>query len=143
MRILVDTNVVMDALIGRRPFFERSDQVLKLCGAKKVEGHLAAHTVTNLFYLLRKFYSNDERRDVLLSLFDIFQVERIDETRLRSALLRNDFKDFEDCLQVECAAAVQAEYIVTRNVEDFLTSAVPPIRPDVFCALFDGEGYLG
>ena len=66
-------------------------------------------------------------------------MEQIDGAKLKSSLLRDSFKDFEDCLQAECAAAVQARYIITRNVRDYAESAVPCIEPEMFCALFDED----
>ena len=139
MKVLVDTDVLMDALTERAPFDASAKRVIALCGEQRVEGYLAAHSITNLFYLLRKDFSLSERRLILLSLFDIFQMEQIDGAKLKSALLRNDFKDFEDCLQAECATAVRAEYIITRNVKDYVGSAVPCIEPEMFCALFDED----
>ena len=102
MRVLVDTNVVMDALEGQAPFFDASNQVLKICALKQVEGYLAAHSITNLFYLFRKRYSNDECRDILLS---------IDTRKLKTALENRAFKDFEDCLQMECAKTIFADIV--------------------------------
>ena len=78
MKILIDTNVIMDSLIGREPFFEDSDKILKLCSDHKVEGYIAGHTITNLFYLLRKHYCNSDCRDILLNLIEFLQVECID-----------------------------------------------------------------
>ena len=98
MKVLVDTNVVIDALTGREPFFEVSDKVLKICGDKKADGYLAAHSVTNLFYYLRKHYRNEDCRDILLNLFDVFDIEQIDTAKLKRSLENRDFKDFEDCL---------------------------------------------
>ena len=136
MKVLVDTNVVIDALTGREPFYELSDKVIELCADGKVEGVLAAHSITNLFYYLRKHYSNDESRDILLGLFDIFGIEQIDTEKLKDALLNKGFKDFEDCLQTECAISARADYIVTRNEKDFVNSAVPCISPGKFCEMF-------
>ena len=50
MRMLIDTNVIMDVLVGREPFLHDSRQVLKMCKNKQIHGYLAAHTITNLFY---------------------------------------------------------------------------------------------
>ena len=86
MKVLVDTNVVMDALLGRDPYFEDSNRVLQICGDKKAEGYLAAHTITNLFYYLRKHYQNEDCRDILLNLFEIFEIEQIDSAKLKTAL---------------------------------------------------------
>ena len=50
MRMLIDTNVIMDVLVGREPFLHDSRQVLKMCKNKQIHGYLSAHTITNLFY---------------------------------------------------------------------------------------------
>ena len=136
MKVLIDTNIIMDALTEREPFAEKSKQVIKICSEKNVDGFLAAHTITNLFYLLRHDFSVHERREILISLFDIFSVEQIDEKKLLSALKESNFPDFEDCLQVECAKAVNADYIITRNKKDFSGKEIPSIDPDAFCAMF-------
>ena len=136
MRVLVDTNVVMDALEGQAPFFDASNQVLKICALKQVEGYLAAHSITNLFYLFRKRYSNDECRDILLSILDIFQIEQIDTRKLKTALENRAFKDFEDCLQMECAKTIFADMIVTRDRRFTLDSEIKCVTPIEFCKIF-------
>lgn len=68
MKVLVDTNVIVDALIGRQPYFEDADKIVKLCADKKVHGYLAAHSIPNLYYILRKYLSAEDRRDVLRQL---------------------------------------------------------------------------
>ena len=55
----------------------------------------------------------------MLSLCEILEVEGVDSRKVKSALNRRDFKDLEDCIQDECAAAIKADYIVTRNKKDF------------------------
>lgn len=141
MRVLVDTNIVMDALSGREPFFEDSYRVITLCSDNKAEGCLAAHTITNLFYLLRKQFSDETRRELLLGLFNIFYIEHIDAMKIKEALRHSDFRDFEDCLQAECAKAVFADYIVTRNIKDFKASKIPCLTPGEFCSMFAGGYY--
>ena len=53
MKVLVDTNVIVDALIGRQPYFDNADKIIRLCADKKVHGYLAAHSIPNLFYILQ------------------------------------------------------------------------------------------
>lgn len=137
MRILIDTNVVLDALGGRQPYFDDADKILKMCADKKVQGHLAAHSIPNLFYILRKDLSEDDRRTALLSLCDILTIEGIDSVKVISALQTKEFKDFEDCLQDECAIAIGADYIVTRNVKDFKNSTVIATSPKEFLEIAD------
>jgi len=85
-----------------------------------------------MFYILRKDYNVEERKRVLGNICKIFDVEGIDETKLLAGLKNEDFSDFEDCLQMECAKAYGAEYIVTRNVIDYENSEVKAITPEEY-----------
>ncbi|MDE7206031.1 MAG: PIN domain-containing protein, partial [Lachnospiraceae bacterium] len=74
----------------------------------------------------------DERREGVIGVGALFDVEGIDKTKLMAGLQNEDFVDFEDCLQMECAKAYGAEYIVTRNINDYKTSKVKAILPKDF-----------
>ena len=139
MKVLIDTNVIMDEILSREPFCVDSRRVIQLCSEEDVQTFLAAHTITNLFYLLRKNLSASERRTVILSLFKTYDVVPIDSQKLTNALHNEKFKDFEDCLQVECAKAVEADYIVTRDKNDFAGSEIQCVTPAEFCNLFEME----
>ena len=128
-RILIDTNVLLDYLLEREPFFDDAKKVILSCVDGKVKGCIAAHAIPNMFFILRKDYSIKERREVLSNLCSIFDIEGIDKTKLLSGLSNEDFSDFEDCLQMECAKSYGADYIVTRNVADYSVSEVNAIEP--------------
>ena len=130
--VLIDTNIFIDVLQDRIPFTDNSQAVIGLVTQKKVKGAVAAHSITNLWYILRKTHSDEERRNYLLSLFELFDVVSIDKNRLVAALEKSDFKDFEDCLQDECACAINADYIITRNAKDFESSMVKVLTPEEF-----------
>ena len=130
--VLIDTNIFIDVLQDRIPFTDNSQAVIGLVTQKKIKGAVAAHSITNLWYILRKTHSDEERRNYLLSLFEIFDVVSIDKNRLVAALEKSDFKDFEDCLQDECAYAINADYIITRNAKDFESSMVKALTPEEF-----------
>jgi predicted nucleic acid-binding protein len=132
MRILVDTNVILDYIAVRKPFSESAYQIMTLCTDKKIKSCIAAHTISNLFFILRKDFSNEERRDILQKLCKIFTVIGIDSKKLESALLDYSFTDFEDCLQMECAKEFKANFIVTRNTKDYKNSSIKAINPDEF-----------
>lgn len=132
MRILLDTNILIDYISLRPPFSEDAKAILKLCMEKQIYGCIAAHSVMNAFYILRKDLSAEERRNVLAWLCELLTVVGIDKSKILSALENDKFTDVEDCLQSECAKAVSADYIVTRNVGDFQNSAVPAVLPDEF-----------
>ena len=130
--VLIDTNIFIDVLQDRIPFTDNSQAVIGLVTQKKIKGAVAAHSITNLWYILRKTHSDEERRNYLLSLFELFDVVSIDKNRLVAALEKSDFKDFEDCLQDECAYAINADYIITRNAKDFESSMVKALTPEEF-----------
>ena len=132
MRILIDTNIILDYIADRRPFSETAYQIIELCTNRKVEGCIAAHTISNLFYILRKELSNEERREVLQGFCKIFDVIGIDAAKIESALKNNSVIDFEDCLQMECAKDIDANFIVTRNIKDYVNSSIKAIDPSDF-----------
>lgn len=134
-KILIDTNVLLDYLLEREPFFEDAKKVILSCTDEKVKGCIAAHSISNMFFILRKDYNAKERREVLLNLCKIFDVEGIDKAKLISGLTNEDFSDFEDCLQMECAKSYEADCIVTRNVSDYVTSEVKAVMPKDYLAL--------
>ncbi|MCL2398511.1 MAG: PIN domain-containing protein [Defluviitaleaceae bacterium] len=129
MRVLIDTNVIMDFIVERGSFTSDAEKVIGLCIEKRIPCCITAHTVPNLFYILRKHLSIEERRDVLLKICKMFTVVGIDSNKLESALQDSNFEDFEDCLQVQCAKDFPADFIVTRNVKDFANSSVSVLEP--------------
>ena len=134
-KILIDTNVLIDYLLEREPFFEDAKKVILSCTNGETKGCIAAHSLSNMFFILRKDYNANERREILLNLCKIFDVEGIDKAKLISGLQNENFSDFEDCLQMECAKSYEADYIVTRNVSDYATSEIKAILPKDYIEL--------
>ena len=132
MIILIDTNIILDYLIPRMPFIDIANDVLNLCFHQKCSGYIATHSITNIFYILRKQFTISERKKLLLDLCDFIEVAGIQKKQVIDALSNENFDDFEDCLQVECAKLVNADYIVTRNIADFSTSPIHAILPEDF-----------
>ena len=139
MRLLIDTNILLDAVIGHAPYCDDADKILHLCASGKVDGIIAAHSIPNMFYILRHDFSEDERRAILRNLCQILYVESIDRTKLLSALDDSSFSDFEDCLQVKCAANARVNYIITRNLSDFAASPIPCLSASDFCAMYENK----
>ncbi len=134
-RILIDTNVLLDYLLTRKPFYEEAKKVMLTCTEGNTKGCIAAHSISNMFFILRKDYDAKERREILSGLCTIFDIEGIDKNKLLSGLRNEDFSDFEDCLQMECAKAYGAEYIITRNIADYKMSEVKAILPEDYLKL--------
>lgn len=134
-KILIDTNVLLDYLLEREPFFEDAKKVILSCTEGNTKGCIAAHSISNMFFILRKDYTVKERREILLNICTIFDVEGIDRAKLLSGLANEEFSDFEDCLQMECAKSYGAEYVVTRNVLDYSMSDIKAILPSEYLEL--------
>ena len=133
MRIWIDTNIFLDVIQRREPFFEASVAVLAACREGPVQGSISAQSVADMFYILRKDFSVEERRRILRDICQLMNVEAVTKEILVRALANHDFDDFEDCLQSECAIIFGADYIVTRNIRHFSGSPIPAITPNDFC----------
>ena len=134
VRVLLDLNILLDVFLKREPFYEDSLNVMNMCLSKKIKGVIAAHSITNLWYVLRKTCSDEQRREIVLTLIDSFEISSIDKDKIKAGILRKDFKDFEDCLQDECAKSFNSDYIITRDKDDFVNSVVPVLLPTEFVA---------
>ncbi len=137
MNVLIDTNVMLDYLCQRSEFCEASNKIMEMCAEEKFSGFIAAHSVLNAYFILRKEYGDDERRKIILKYLEIVDVVSINRQKIENCLLNVDFKDLEDCLQDECAASCGAEYIITRNIKDFQQSKISAIIPEDFIKLME------
>ena len=128
MKILLDTNIVLDVLADRAPFAEEAATIFKLCETRQVEGAIYALTIPNLVYVMRKELGREQISGVLQKLSAILDIEdmRAEDLRKAAAL---PIPDFEDALQCVCAQRIKADYIVTRNIKDFLQSKVMAVKP--------------
>lgn len=129
MVVLIDTNVALDFLTMRQPYYEDARNIIRICASEKVQGYIAFQSLPNIFYILRKSHTESDRRIMLKKLCLVLRVTGASHEKVCDAIDRDDFVDFEDCLQDECAKEVSADFIVTRNVEDFRHSQVKAITP--------------
>ena len=130
MKVIIDTNVIIDALQSRKGFLEDAGWVL--LKASDYDGYIVASSVTDIFYIHNRFlHDKDRTRKCLIDLFKVFDV--LDTTRedCRNAL-RSDIPDFEDAVLVEAAMREGIEAIVTRNQKDFEKSPVKIYSPEEF-----------
>jgi len=137
MKVLLDTNILIDFALMRQPFYGSSERIIALCDNKTIDGYVAAHTIVNMLYILRKDYSISERRSILKEFCEILTVIGIEKKNLINALNNDAFTDVEDCLQFECAKSCGADYIVTRNIKDFTESTIPVLEPYEFLKLLN------
>lgn len=132
MKVLIDTNVLLDYLTKREPYYQDARQIILDCAKNDLDGYVAAHSVVDAYFIMRKAVPAEKRREYLLQICNITTIVGIDERKLTAALNKPDFKDFEDCLQYECALEFGIDYIITRNVKDFSESSIAAVTPDKF-----------
>ncbi|MCL2350215.1 MAG: PIN domain-containing protein [Defluviitaleaceae bacterium] len=131
MKILIDTNVVLDVLQIRQPYFESSAKIFEWA-AKNKKGSITAAQTTDIFYFVRKGLKNAEQtKQILLKMQSRFEVLSVLHEDVDAALA-SDMSDYEDALIAHCAARHGVNYIVTRNAKDFESSPVVAITPEDF-----------
>ena len=132
MRVLIDTNVLLDYIANRTPYADAAEQIMIMCKDNKIDGCIAAHSIMNIFYILRKNMTVSERKNILFYLSQITEIIGIDKQKILNSISNDVFSDFEDCLEAQCAKSFSADWIITRNIKDFENSAIKAITPDKF-----------
>ncbi|MBQ7500341.1 MAG: PIN domain-containing protein [Clostridia bacterium] len=128
MKILIDTNVILDVLCARAGFVEASSAVWKLCEVNRAEGYISALSVPNIVYILRKELTPQRTGQIVEQITMIFGVIDLKGADLKAAADMN-VGDYEDALQMCQAKRIKADYIVTRNTGDYKDSKVPAVTP--------------
>ena len=121
MKLLVDANILLDVLQAREPYLKDSSLIWKLCETGEVQGYASALTFANLIYIMRKQLDEKGIHDVLNKMQMIFHIAALSEAELKQAS-EMEWKDFEDAIQCATAERIGADFIITRNVKDFLQS---------------------
>lgn len=123
-KVLVETNIVIDLLAKREPFYIDAQNLFTLADKKEVELQISALTFANAFYSISKHHKSVDARKFLLQFKVLVTVLSL-EDKLIDLALASDFEDFEDGLQYAIAMNNQSEIIITRNKKDFKNSKIP------------------
>ena len=132
MKIMIDTNVILDFMLDRKPFSDHAEVVLEQCARGVHTGCILASTMTDIFYIAGK--SMKELHELYLTMDDLmeqFLMVGVSRRDLMTALDRRE-QDFEDCLLAVCAESAGCDAIVTRNVKDFGDFEIPAMTPEEF-----------
>ena len=129
MKILFDTNVILDVMLLREPFFKPAAWLLSEVERNHIHGFICATTVTTIYYLVEKVKNRQFAEEQISGLLKIFGVTPDDKSCLESALTTKG-NDYEDAVLYESAIRQGVEGIVTRNEKDFPKSKIPIYNPD-------------
>ena len=132
MKVLIDTNVILDALMKRTPWVRAAEDVLMAVAEEKVTGYITASTFTDLYYLLQKRLQNkDITKQTLLDLIAVVDVLDVTGTDCERAF-DLPMTDYEDALLAYCAKRHRVDCIITRNVKHFAGSPIIATLPGDF-----------
>lgn len=128
MKVLIDTNIIIDFALERQPFYNESEQVFLFAQQRQIEGYVSASTFGDLYYIIRKNKGRDWTLSFLNRLASVCQVATVDQAVISMALTAN-FRDFEDAIQYSVARVNQLDAIVTRDAADFPVSTPRILTP--------------
>ena len=143
MRVLFDTNVVLDLLLEREPFVDAAASLFARAERGQLSGYVCATTITTIHYLAAKVVGAEPAREAISTLLSIVEVAPVNRA-VTEAALESPLSDFEDAVLLEAARSCGVQSIVTRNASDFVPGDLPIFEPTELLAVLrveeDGEG---
>jgi predicted nucleic acid-binding protein len=137
---LIDINVILDDINDRAPWKDDAHKIMLFSAKKMINGYISEHSFPTIYYILRKDFPDDAtRRTMIQSVNSILETVSADNYMVKRALDNTKINDFEDCIQVECANKIHADYIITRDIMDFTNSSVQAITPTDFIRKIEGN----
>jgi len=134
MRILLDTNIILDIALGRVPHLADSADVFRKIDNESIYGFVTATTITDIYYVAKREKGHQTTIDFISNLIEIVDVIGIDREIVIASLV-SDFADFEDAIQSVSSRLNGIDYIITRNQKDFIKSEISAVSPKELLAL--------
>ena len=134
MRVFIDTNVIIDLLAKREPFYIESQKIFSLSDTNQIELMISSLSLVNTYYILNDVMKIKDARLILGKFKVLVQSSDLSDKIIELALNDVKFKDFEDGVQYYSALESQCQLIVTRNLKDFKNSKIPVLSPKEYIA---------
>jgi predicted nucleic acid-binding protein len=131
INILLDTNIIIDLLAAREPFYTEAAELFSLADKKTIKLSVSALSLANTHYILSKFTNGQEARKILRNFKVIVDVLPLDD-KIVDLALNSEFRDFEDAIQYFTAIENDQKLIITRNKSDFKGSKIPVMTGSEF-----------
>lgn len=132
-KLFVDINVILDVALAREPYLKSSQKILSHIERKKAVGYISAISCTTIYYLIQKESDPKKALNYTRNLFELLSVVEVTKKTLERGF-ELQAKDFEDSVQIACAEACHADYIITRNSTDYKNSPISAISPAEYLA---------
>jgi predicted nucleic acid-binding protein len=131
-KLLIDTNVVLDFLLARKPFDTAAKKIFELAVNEKVRLFISINSFTDIIYFVRKEYDVETVRTQMNELLDFVEIIEAGHKDAQKSLKMTNFEDIEDAFQVWCAQKAGVDYIITRDIKGFKSSFVPVLFPEEY-----------
>ncbi|QNL21717.1 PIN domain-containing protein [Hyphobacterium sp. CCMP332] len=132
MKVLVDTDVILDVFLDREPFSSHASELLSLGETGKIQIFITAIAISNIYYTLKKRFNHKKIMNQLQNLMDIVEISPADKSVILESI-QSSFSDFEDSLQHFSAKNIsKVDYIITRNIKDYKFSEIKVFTPEKF-----------
>ena len=142
MRILFDTNVILDFLLDREPFSTTAAKLFSKVETGEITGYVCATTITTIHYLARKVIGTGSAMEEINKLMTLFEIAPVNRAVLDAALL-SEFKDFEDAVVHESGVYKETQGIVTRDLDGFKKSKINIYLPDELLLMLESNSASG
>lgn len=130
MKLLIDTNIILDALMAREPWANEAQKIILAIAEEEVEGFITASSFTDIYYLLRKHLKDKElTKQYLLNLLSLIKILDVNNTDCEKAF-DLPMNDYEDALLAFCGKRHKMDLIITRNKKHFEKSPVKAVEPE-------------
>ena len=136
MKVLFDTNVVLDMMLDRAPFNQAAKKLISESGYGRINGFIASTSIMTIDYLLSKHTNRSKSREEIQALLSIVQIASVNQKTIQLALESN-IRDLEDAIIAAAAEGVAANMIATRDVRGFKGSNVMAYSPEMLLAMFE------
>ena len=137
MTVLIDSNIILDVLLKREQFLEKSSSVILLSEKKIINGYVTASAITDIFYITNKTYKDRKKTmDLLKELLKTINIAAVTGQEIYRAI-DLDWNDFEDAVQYTTGEHIQADYIISRDITGYMNTAIPVIQPVDFLAIME------
>ena len=137
MNILFDTNIILDLLLKREPFYKNAYTLISKVETGQISGYLCATTITTIHYFVEKQQGKESAVHTIGSLLKLFEVANVTRAVLIDAIEANDY-DYEDSVLYKSAYYAGANFIVTRDKKGFNKSDIPVLTPEELLDLLKG-----
>ncbi len=135
MKILADTNVIIDALTSREPWSESAEKIFLMAANQTIEMYITASSATDIYYLIRKhLHDAKTAKKVMEKLYSLTGILEVTANDCMEALV-SPISDYEDAVVEKVASRTDMDYIVTRNIKDYQAGNTNIILPNDFVKL--------